>query len=199
MTFRFWEGPISVAVFVPDSDADLTIRQLDQLCSCVPEMARVSVHFVFPENSPPYLQNRQENQLKNCGIPDSSVLQTFRTSNALTYPINTCRNIARNFAQTHYVMVSDIQLIPSEHLADRFMNMIEKQRFRNVPSRVFVVPIFEVEAFDVIPKTKAELKMMLEKERAVYFHRHVCSHCQKFPGLLTWIQTKPRADIVQVG
>ena len=106
------------------------------------------------------------------------------------YPINICRNIARNFAQTDFVMVSDIQLIPSEELASRFIKMTQTLHIKkpNPPSRVFVVPVFEVEAYDVIPRTKDELVMMVKEERAVYFHRHICSHCQKFPGIKSWLE-----------
>lgn len=188
---RFWEGPISVAAFVPDSDADLTIRQLTQLCYCSSEMGRVSIHFIFPLTAPPYLQNHQEKL--SCELDDSSKLSTFRMSNELMYPINICRNVARTYSQTNFVMVTDIQLIPSENLASRFIKMAELLHLKklNPPSRVFVVPVFEVEAFDVIPRTKDELLMMVKEERAVYFHRHICSHCQKFPGIKTWLQSSP--------
>ncbi|EFA02383.1 beta-1,4-glucuronyltransferase 1 isoform X2 [Tribolium castaneum] len=184
---RFWEGPVSVAAFVPDSDADLTIRQLTQLCFCAPEMGRVSVHFVFPLKEPPYLQNHQEKL--TCELPDSAKLATFRMSNELMYPINICRNVARTYSQTDFVMVTDIQLIPSEDLASRFVKMAKLLHLKKSPSRVFVVPVFEVEAYDVIPRTKDELMMMVKEERAVYFHRHTCSHCQKFPGIKTWLES----------
>jgi hypothetical protein len=188
---RFWEGPLSIAVFIPDSDADLTIRQLAQLCFCTPEMGRVSVHFVFPLSAPPYLQNHPEKL--TCERPDSSKLSTFRMTNEIMYPINVCRNIARSYSQTDFVMVTDIQLVPSEELASRFVEMTRALHVNKPkpPSRVYVVPVFEVEAYDVIPRTKDELLMMVKEERAVYFHRHICSHCQKFPGVKTWLEINP--------
>lgn len=188
---RFWEGPISVAAFVPDYDADLAIRQLAQLCFCSPEMSRVSVHFVFPLKSPPYLQNHPEPL--TCNLPDSSKLSTFRLNKELMFPINICRNIARNYSQTEFVMVSDIQLIPSKELASKFVKMVRSTNAikPHSPSRVFVVPVFEIEIYDIIPKTKDELLMMVKKEKAVYFHKYICSHCQKFPGIQTWLESVP--------
>lgn len=152
-------------------------------------MSRVSVHFVFPVKFPPYLQNHAEPL--TCDLPDSAKLSTFRLNKELMFPINICRNIARNYSQTKFVMVSDIQLIPSKELASKFITMIRSNNAMkpHYPSRVFVVPVFEIEVYDIIPKTKDELLMMVRNEKAVYFHRYICSHCQKFPGIKTWLES----------
>lgn len=116
------------------------------------------------------------------------------------FPINICRNIAKNYSQTKFVMVSDIQLIPSKELASKFITMLTSTNAikPHSPSRVFVVPVFEIELYDIIPKTKDELLMMVKKEKAVYFHRYICSHCQKFPGLKTWLESAPANSDIKV-
>lgn len=189
---RLWEGPVSVAAFVPDFDATTVTKRLINLCSCLPEMSKVSVHYVFPITRPPYIRNLHRNEL-TCSIKESSELNTYRYLNKLPYPINACRNVARNAATTHYILVSDVELVPSEFLATSFLNLIVSQYANGglqLPSRVFVVPVFEIDIFETIPKNKLELMKLIKEEKAVYFHRHVCSHCQKFPGLEKWLQNK---------
>lgn len=196
-----WEGPISIAVFVPDSDADVIVRQLLLLCQCLADMSKVSLHFVFPAKDPPFVASPlagKRPRLRACTLRDTSVPQTYRVRNQLAYPVNVCRNAAKRAAATRHVLVSDVELVPSEGLASRFLTMIERgsKRFAN-PSAVYVVPVFEIERYEKIPKSKGELLELIKDERAVYFHRHLCFHCQKFPGLQNWLQDDP-GDVVKV-
>lgn len=46
-----------------------------------------------------------------------------------------------------------------------------------------------------IPIVKSQLKKLYDAERAVYFHREICSHCQKFPGLVKWLNRPSRAGM----
>lgn len=107
------------------------------------------------------------------------------------YPINVCRNAARTAALTEDVMVSDIQLMPNEGLAQRFLSMKDAYKLSDCRNRAFVLPIFEVEATEEIPRNKQQLLYLLKAERAVYFHRMVCTHCQKFPGIEAWMVSDP--------
>lgn len=205
---KLWEGPVSVAAFVPDFDGNTITKQLINLCRCMPEMSKVSIHYVFPINRPPYIRNLLNINYK-CSLRETSSyplqsssssssssslsLITYRNLYKLSYPINVCRNVARNAATTHYILASDVELIPSEYLATSFINLIIRQ-YSNIglihPSHVFVVPVFEVEVFEKVPRDKQQLIKLVKDEKAVYFHRHVCSHCQKFPGLEKWLQNK---------
>ncbi|XP_017779879.1 PREDICTED: beta-1,4-glucuronyltransferase 1-like isoform X2 [Nicrophorus vespilloides] len=186
---RHWDGLISVAAFVPDDDADFITSQLLQICQCLPEMSKVSVHYVFPKSYPPYIKNHSIPT--TCTLQDSSTHSTYRTTNKLPYPVNIGRNVARRASKTDYVLVSDVELMPSDRLASKFEDMMKQfasLRRLSFPSRVFVVPVFEIEEFEAIPRSKDELVKLIREEKALYFHRHICSHCQKFPGLETWIQ-----------
>lgn len=194
-----WEGPISIAVFVPDSDADVVVRQLLVLCHCLADMSKVSVHFVFPAREPPFVAVPQvARPIQTCNLRDTSVQQSYRTRNRLSYPVNVCRNAAKIASDTHHVLVSDLELVPSEGLASRFLKMIEKASKRLVnPSVVYVVPVFEIERYEEMPRSKSRLMELVKDERAVYFHRHLCFHCQKFPGLQNWLQDDP-GDVIKV-
>ncbi|XP_022901549.1 beta-1,4-glucuronyltransferase 1-like [Onthophagus taurus] len=200
-----WDGPISLAMFVPDADAEIAINQLVTLCQCLPDMSRVSVHFIFPLKHPPYIPSLSSSSkntftpITSCSLKDTSTQITFRSRNQLPYPVNVCRNSAKLAAKTQFILVSDVELIPSDQLATKFFLMVnqlkEKKRVEN-PSAVYVVPVFEIERYEKIPGSKSELLELIKDEKAVYFHRHICFHCQKFPGLQHWLQNDP-GDIIK--
>ncbi|XP_015593298.1 beta-1,4-glucuronyltransferase 1 [Cephus cinctus] len=183
---RRWEGPLSMAIFVPGMDAALAVSLLDRACHCEPEMFKVSVHLVFPTGYPPALEPgiHPEN---NCAASDLQWREeeTVRRIHDMVYPINVARNVARMKAYTNQVLVSDIELLPSKNLASGFLEMI---RGRVPRARVvFVTPVFEIESNEVPPSTKKELLAAARSGLAVYFHRFQCAHCQRFPGLTRWM------------
>nr|XP_023016097.1 beta-1,4-glucuronyltransferase 1-like [Leptinotarsa decemlineata] len=189
---RHWDGYISVAAFVPDLDIAMVLEQLNQYCFCLPEMTRVSVHLVFHKKLPPSRKDVYFIKPSTCEPQDSSKLQTYRhADDSIMYPINVCRNAARTAALTENVLVSDIQLMPSAGLAKKYIDMIDIYKLTECPHRVFVLPIFEVESTEEIPRTKKKLLQLVREEKAVYFHKLICSHCQKFPGIESWLVSDP--------
>lgn len=86
----------------------------------------------------------------NCSLPVPYKVEAnslYKTQKKLLYPVNVGRNIARESALTHYVLASDIELYPSPMLAERFLNMIARNKppLNNTNPRVFPISIFEVE------------------------------------------------------
>lgn len=221
---RYWDGPISLALFVPNYDMDLSMQIINQLCRCYSGMSKVSLHLFFPKRHPPKIRisnllpvtteistttanisNEQllmqkieryrnlTNQTRaeyvhwvrkrkiermmaklpqlELGAPklifsDCSGLEvldvpTFRQDKNMVYPINVGRNVARNASRTNYFIVSDIELVPSDGLAHKFLAMIRKlmgDKKRDEGSifskTVFVVPLFEVEKGVDLPRDK---------------------------------------------
>lgn len=183
---RRWEGPISLAVFTSGLDAGLAVSLLDRACWCEPSMSKVSVHFVFPAGRPPAL-TPSNHFPGDCAASDLQPREsdTERKSRNLVYPVNVARNVARTQAITARVLVSDIELLPSDNLASGFIEMVRNRAPR--VGVVFVIPVFEIEANEKPPNTKHELLMSARAGVAGYFHRFICPHCQKFPGLSRWM------------
>lgn len=146
----------------------------------------VSVHLVFPAGRPPALGQIIRSQ-GDCAASDLQwrEAETERKQRSMTYPINVARNVARMEASTMHVLVSDIELLPSRRLASSFMEMIRARPPK--PGVAFVLPVFEVESNEQPPSTKRELLEAVKIGTAVYFHRFLCAHCQKFPGMTRWI------------
>lgn len=87
----------------------------------------------------------------------------------IVYPINVARNVARTLAPTQRVLVSDVELLPSEKLASRFLAMLKGRSPKKAIA--FVLPTFEIEAGEALPRNKKELLDALRAGLAVYFHR----------------------------
>ncbi|KAG6446914.1 hypothetical protein O3G_MSEX004671 [Manduca sexta] len=262
---RYWDGPISLSVFVPDYDLDICMQIMTQLCHCYPDMAKVSLHLFFPKKYPPKLRSREQwlvpstdvltttanmtlmmkNRIESyrkldnktraeyiqwvrkrkiermmmgfpkkpiqaptlkfedCSGPDSFEIPTYRKEYNMIYPINVGRNVARNASRTNYFIVSDIEMVPSDGLAPKFLAMIKKlmgakkrREGCQFTKTIFVVPLFEVERGEEIPRDKETLVRMVAANRAMYFHQKVCSHCQRFPGLQSWL-LRPAPKVVE--
>jgi len=89
--------------------------------------------------------------------PPSKKIETLRQSQQLTYPVNVGRNAARQASKTNFVLVSDIELIPSKGLIEQFANLLHRLTERRnslLKMRtsttwtgrgfVYVLPVFEV-------------------------------------------------------
>ncbi|XP_043289083.1 beta-1,4-glucuronyltransferase 1-like [Venturia canescens] len=188
-----WEGPISLAVFAPGFDAGLAVTLLERACRCEPQMAKVTVHLVFPVGRPPVLSPLVRRvSFGDCAASDLQFKKsdTERKKRGMRYPINVARNVARSLSPGKRVLVSDIELLPSERLASGFLRMINTRRLPVPTDRtdlVFVVPIFEIDARERAPRNKTQLVAAVRNGLAVYFHRFVCIHCQRFPGITRWM------------
>ncbi|XP_046395042.1 beta-1,4-glucuronyltransferase 1-like [Ischnura elegans] len=223
-----WEGPLSVAVFAPGTDAGIAHYALSRLCRCLlPQQARrLSVHLVYHISHLPVLpesvsDSLDESERSQCGPPAVLGHPTYRTKMALAYPVNVARNSARSGARTPHIFVSDVELLPSKGLATQFCSMLSRASRKQdmegvqknwvtdlqIPLKIplpqpavsnsggtrrlaFVVPVFEVELGEKVPETKEQLLALLASDRAFYFHRWQCVHCQKFPGIHLWMEER---------
>lgn len=183
---RSWGGSISLAAFVPGKDFSTFLRELARICHCIPEAKRLSVHLVFPRNLPPL---QEEDLDATCSFSQVETAKTVRSTLGLSYPVNVCRNAARHASKTSHVLVSDVELIPSQDLSERFSYFMSHKHPEPSLPHVWVIPVFELEPTAIqMPRTKPELLQLVSIEQAGYFHRRECAHCQRFPGLVRWLR-----------
>lgn len=112
----------------------------------------------------------------------------YVSRNEIVYPINVGRNIARSMAETHFVLVSDIELYPSLDLIPQFLKMVAEctAHITSYTPYVFVLQVFEVQSNLQVPTNKSDLKELLEKNLAIPFHRDICSQCHSVPKYDAW-------------
>lgn len=164
-----WDGLISVACFLPGTDALAALKLLEKMCFCVKEMENVNIHFVYHSEHPPKLNlTRNETgflefsesrkvasnetvrnasvslpyvkysdnkptakSAESCFVPASALNHSYRCRQKLAYPVNVARNVARYGSKSKYILVSDIELLPSENLVPEFLKMIQRLKDRS--------------------------------------------------------------------
>ncbi|XP_022911266.2 beta-1,4-glucuronyltransferase 1-like [Onthophagus taurus] len=203
-----WDGPISLAVYAPGSDFELSLRSIKYLRNCRHSKIKKFVtfhvffdweHFPVKESKPPII-NRYNDEINCNQKPPYSIKESssYRFSKNLTYPINTARNIARQTSQTHFVLASDIELYPPINFSAKFLNMIANKSHINQINvkkpHVFVTPVFELAKHSKIPNNKTQLQTLLKEKLAQLFHHDICSICHRIPKLNEWIESKEEID-----
>ena len=113
----------------------------------------------------------------------------YKTAKNLLYPINVGRNVAREMAQTHFILASDIELYPSSNVIEQFLAMIARNEgpLRSPRPKVFPFNLFEISVNQQTPDSKTALKEMLANGTAVPFHKFVCAGCHGTPMSKEWM------------
>jgi N-acetyllactosaminide beta-1,3-N-acetylglucosaminyltransferase len=117
-------------------------------------------------------------------------------------PVNVLRNVARNTAKTKYVLVTNVDLYPSVHLAGNFNELINgnngtisSHRLANVERCIFPLPAFEMHKSDElntqqqIPKTKRDLVELVSNGRVGPYREPDCIWCHEFPDEHNWLSS----------
>ena len=117
----------------------------------------------------------------------------YRKTLGLPYPVNLARNIAWESSPTHYLLTSDIELLPSPNFIRDFLAFIRSSEgaihATEKHSKVFVPIIFILMNGNYsMPQNKREL-IQLEKKNIVRpFFKEYCPQCHAVPDYRRWIQ-----------
>ncbi|XP_018027815.1 uncharacterized protein LOC108683047, partial [Hyalella azteca] len=189
-----WQGPVSISVYAPGNDFEVTISTILYLRDCWAEGIKkfVTFHLIYhTDHIPKKIPTTEEllGRKMDCSVepPKWSNVTTYRQQKKLLYPVNVARNVARRMASTYFVFPSDVELYPSVNFIPEFFKMLKKPDVSNTTQpRVFVFSIFEVEESSSPPETKAEetkaeLIKMLDSKKAIPFHQRVCASCHNIP------------------
>ncbi|XP_050308607.1 beta-1,4-glucuronyltransferase 1-like isoform X2 [Anthonomus grandis grandis] len=192
-----WRGPISIALHAPGTDFPKTLESIAHLRDCTSALVRelVTFHIYFstkhvPKEVPKHTKVFEEPY--NCSLTppylNVSSDQMYKAQKKLLYPVNVGRNVAREMAQTHYILPSDIELYPSPNISTKFLEMVATNvgPLLSKNPKVYVLHIFEVSANSQVPETKTMLKEMLMNGTALPFHKKLCPGCHNIPKAKEW-------------
>lgn len=189
---RKWNGPISVSVFTHKTDAEFAILSIVYLRTCYPSIAnKVSFHLVYPMDSTPSVDLINELPKLSCSEPFGKTVQRQQKANydiGIEYPHNLLRNIALKSATTTFVLMIDIDMVPSDNLTDEFMRLIERRRSNqdfDIDKTAFVVPSFESKDWS-IPSDKIKLLHAWEAGKIRPFYYETCWKCQRYTEYDRW-------------
>jgi hypothetical protein len=196
-----WQGPLSLSIYAPGTDFVESMNRILYLRECASPLVRdlVTFHIFFdskhvPKSKIPVDPFQHFGSSVNCSAPPPTFgegLTTYKKIKKLSYPVNVARNIAREMAQTHYVLPSDIELYPNPNLIQDFLDMVKNNDtlMQRPNPKVFVISIFEVEAnVPALPYDKRDLIKMLGEKTAIPFHKYVCADCHRIPKAQEWLR-----------
>ena len=195
---RRWRAPVSFGLYAPSNDFVSSLEALAYLRKCDEPLIKelVTFHIIFDVDKVPLNVTDAARLLArtpNCSRSAPWVGRpSYRKSKHLTYPVNVARNVARETVMTHFVLPSDVELYPSQALAEQFLAMVR----RNAPvlcrpsPRVFVLSIFEVASDHTLPLRKDQLTGMLKNGTAIPFHKKMCPTCHRIPKAKEWTFSK---------
>jgi len=138
MQAKNWEGPLSVALYVPEALEKHAAQVIRELVAAEENIRRYAkIHLVLERGD------------------------------GCLFPINFLRNVAMVEAVTPYVLILDVDLLPSTG-STRAISKEIKNYFSETPAAerdrtVFVVPAFELQHSPVLPMSKEMVIARLEE------------------------------------
>ncbi|XP_025411386.1 beta-1,4-glucuronyltransferase 1-like [Sipha flava] len=177
-----WNGPISTAIYVAGEELYYIQDYIRFLRRCYQSVRQtVTFHLALPANKfPQSSQSGFETDQLSCHQDPSVVLSNLmkqlpeslrRWKIRMPYPQNHLRNLARLNCQTHYSLVTDIDIIPSINSAVLLNNFLSERP--KCLKCVYVLPTYEVHKSAIPPKNVTELTKLKSAGLARYFHMEV--------------------------
>lgn len=200
---KVWNGPISVTVFAHGENVTSAVYAVGFYSMCYENIARqVSFHIVYPVDSVPHRwHNFMTFENYDCEsdifIKNTSGINYGDTE--VPYPINVLRNIAISYSETPYILVTDIDIIPSIDLQANFHRFILRTgKVLGKEKVVFVTPVFELSKLDKIFFNKSVLLNDWTAEAVRPFYGSVCPPCQIATDYQKW-RDLPQMGLLDVG
>ena len=195
-----WKGPVSVAIFGLASEVDTISTVMLTLRECYPGIKQnVSFHLVHPITE--IIEgNSDAKDATLTKLPCESILPDLWERKLLTqnyaqegipYPNNLLRNVARAGTSSKFLLVVDIDMLPSSNMRTGFLHLahssiILQEETEYSRKTAFVVPVYELRDGIPMPSDKAELMESVRQENARQFYGKACSYCQNHTDYQKW-------------
>ncbi|XP_053388286.1 beta-1,4-glucuronyltransferase 1-like [Mercenaria mercenaria] len=201
-----WHGPVSVTVFTHGHEAAFALYSIAYMHTCFEKVqTSVRFHVAYPISHPPINLKTVINMEMHCDNFESLINENnINYENEIPYPHNVLRNIAVSSASTPYILVIDIDMIPSQDLNETFSQFISRQSIseikgdkNKVEQTVYVVPAFESQG-DHKTFDKQSLLKEWDFQNVRPFYKNVCWKCQKVTDYDKW-RGLPNLPFLDVG
>lgn len=199
---EMWEGPLSVSVLTPDRDFTVAIIMIKYLLECFPKVrSRVAFHITYPRDLPPkYVYNDDEERLEyDCKQPEAvnrEIVKKIRPERLTqhlkkaAYPQNLLRNLARQGCPSEYSFTPDIDMISAPGMSRKLNEFVSRNSTRSCDHCAYIIPTYEIRSGVENPRTKGELRALLQSKKAQRFHIKVFHLNQHNSQLKKW-ETEP--------
>ncbi|KAH0950585.1 hypothetical protein HN011_006998 [Eciton burchellii] len=192
-----WTGPMSVALYAAgDDEFEVLQRYLVYLRRCYESVRqRVTFSLTVPRTKPPRKQPRvfELPDTIDCTKPEATLNElaaripseqtSWRIRNV--YPQNHMRNLARKNCQSDYVLLTDVDIVPSFNLTLALDEFLAGDKCDKC---AYVIPTYELDTRVRFPQNKTELIRLARKGLARPFHQKVFIHNQFATNFTRWLQ-----------
>ncbi|KAL4658683.1 beta-1,4-glucuronyltransferase 1 [Arapaima gigas] len=190
-----WQNPLSAAIFAHGQDVKFATALVYALSIFCPQIqALVDFHLVchsgetasFPEQDRELFAG-----LEDCASVFAKLemhqdkYKNYAIGSNVSYPNNLLRNVARGGSEATFVLVIDIDMVPSADLHQQFLTMLK--RHEPAPDEVFVLPAFEIRHTRKIPASKQELLQLYQVGEVRPFYEELCPRCQAPTNYSQWV------------
>lgn len=186
-----WRGAVSVAVYVDADEVRVFERVVRHLRRCHADLvSNMAFHIVSAARqsvssgtsplsgwtSADASDESGNNATINCTDPSEALGWLLRERPSLSakwesgraYPQNLMRNVARKGCPGQYVMLLDVDVIPSYDMADQVAKFLSSAP--DCPKCAYVVPTYELDYSAEFPTNKSQLLAYESQGRAQPFH-----------------------------
>lgn len=191
-----FDGPLSVSIFCPGYDAAYADDAIHMLRKCYPKISEnVMFHLVYPAEQPADLAYTTGWRDLECADFIYQLKAFTSTENeAIIFPHNVLRNVARSAVHSEFFLLLDIDLAPSLNLRQSFVDYANENNLWEEENDlvVYVLPAFEQKAGTKMPKDKDELINAIEKGNIRPFHNETCFPCHRPEKYEHWKSTSEK-------
>ncbi|XP_035267311.1 beta-1,4-glucuronyltransferase 1 [Anguilla rostrata] len=190
-----WQNPLSVAIFAHGQDVKFATALAYALSMFCPQIqALVDFHMVCHSGEMASFPDQDREQF--AGLEDCAgvfaKLETHRDKyknyaigGNVSYPNNLLRNVARGGTDTAYILVIDIDMVPSADLPQQFSALLKRRE--PASDEVFVLPAFEIRHARKLPASKSELVQLYQVGEVRPFYEELCPRCQAPTNFSLWV------------
>eukprot|EP00055_Hartaetosiga_balthica_P009441 m.37611 g.37611 ORF g.37611 m.37611 type:complete len:449 (-) comp6747_c0_seq3:323-1669(-) len=189
MQAHAFDGPISASIFI-EEDIGTAISYLARLLQCSYIM-NVAFHLVFQNDKDAYsvMASDRVDEVEKITCDDLPKLFASSHENynhIFPFPNNALRNIAVKAALTEYVMVLDVDIVPSSGLNQELLRAARLMVSNEIANTVFIIPTFEVVQENILPQSRTDVLRWIEVKKAQPFYKDLCWKCQKHTRFDVW-------------
>ncbi|KAL0970131.1 hypothetical protein UPYG_G00237560 [Umbra pygmaea] len=192
-----WQNPLSVAIFAHGQDVKFATALVYALSIFCPQIqALVDFHLVCHSGEIANFPEQDREQFAGLEDCDSvfARLEMHRDryqnyaiggNGNVSYPNNLLRNVARGGTDANYILVIDIDMVPSADLHQQFLALVTRRK--PATDEVFVLPAFEIRHMRKMPATKSELVQLYQVGEVRPFYEELCPRCQAPTNYSQWV------------
>ncbi|XP_076145007.1 beta-1,4-glucuronyltransferase 1 [Alosa pseudoharengus] len=190
-----WKNPLSIAIFAHGQDVKFATALVYALSIFCPHIqALVDFNLVCPSEetaSFPEQDREHFSGLEDCAGVFAKLgshrdkYKNYAIGSNISYPNNLLRNVARSGTDAAFILVIDMDMVPSDNLHQQFLDMVARRRPNT--EEVFVLPAFEIRHTRKLPATKPELVQLYQVGEVRPFYEELCPRCQAPTNYSRWV------------